>query len=150
SPVASWLFSGSAVTDAEGRFALAPVETRGVHLALSGRAIALGKSFALDELDDPGALDLVVPASSRFEVSLARAEEADAFGLEEEAGQVKPLYVEVAGAVISTGRVSLYGGRSGVVLAEEGEVTLVLYTGDEVVRRARVVCPPGGLHTLRP
>src|SRR5262249_46371331 len=31
SPVASWLFSGSAVTDAEGRFALAPVETRGVH-----------------------------------------------------------------------------------------------------------------------
>jgi hypothetical protein len=50
---------------------------------------------------------------------------------------------------ISAGRVEIVSGRSGVVLSDEGEHTLVLLHGESEVRRARIEFPAGGVHELR-
>lgn len=140
------------VTDAEGRFALPPLVARGAFLALHGRALVLGQSFAfdgaLDAGQDPTAIEVVVDAGSRFRVRLARSNEADSFRIEGREGEELPLYIEVEGETISAARATIEAGRSGVVLVEEGEHTLVLSLGDIEVRRGRHAFPAGGLHQL--
>jgi len=110
----------------------------------------LGDSFALGGAADLSALEVVVDASSRFRIVLGRAAEADEFGLVDEKGATEPLFIEVDGVTISAPRASLEGGRSGVVMTEEGEHTVVLYAEGNEVRRARLDFPAGGLHELQP
>lgn len=148
---AAWVLGEpSAHTDADGRFALAPLEVEGAFLVLRGRAIPLSERVALHPGDDLGALEIRVDASTRFELVLARATEADAFSLETPGGEPLALYVEVDGAVISAGSVDLVAGRSGPVLAREGDWVVVLHSGGAEVRRQRLHFPAGGLHELQP
>jgi RNA polymerase sigma-70 factor (ECF subfamily) len=151
SPSAARSVAGATVeTDADGRFAFPELVARGAYLSLRGGGLALGEYVALDERPDPTDLEIVVAAAARFRVVLARAGEADAFGLEDTAGELVPLYIEVSGATISAGEAELDGGSSGVVLVDEGEYVLVLRSGGEEVRRVPLVLTAGGLHEVRP
>jgi RNA polymerase sigma-70 factor (ECF subfamily) len=150
-PFASHTFNAAAaVTDAEGRFELAPLVTQGSFLALRGGALVLGSRFDLDHAADPGALEIEVDASSRFRVVLARASEADEFRLESTDGEHEALFLEVEGAKISAGAASIEHGQSGVVLAAEGKYVLVLLAEKNEIRRVPITLAAGGLHELRP
>jgi hypothetical protein len=147
---AAQLVTGAAVeTDAEGRFALPPLATAGTFLNLRGAALVLSPSFELDGAPDTSALEIAVDAAARFRIELARPGEADSFALEDAEGRSLGLFIEVAGSTISAPDAELDGGRSGVVLAREGTYVLALRAGGEVVRRAPLVLPAGGLHELR-
>lgn len=151
SPFAAQSFPEAAVvTDAEGRFELAPLVAQGAFLALRGKALALGDAFELGGRMDLAALEIAVDASSRFRVMLARAAEADAFRLEEADGRHVPLFLEVEGVTISAPSASIDRGQSGVVLAAEGDHVLVLLDGENEVRRVSRHFPAGGLHEVRP
>lgn len=148
---AGWSFPDQAVeTDAEGRFAFAPLVPGGTFLALRGKALVLGQAFPLDDCPDLGAIELQVDASSRVRLELARASEADAFGMVDENDEVRALFIEVDGMTISAGRADLRDGRSGVVLTSEGVHTVVLYSGGIEVRRFELEFPAGGPHVLTP
>ncbi|NOT31789.1 MAG: carboxypeptidase regulatory-like domain-containing protein [Planctomycetes bacterium] len=150
-PDAAWtLGEPSAHTDAEGRFSLAPVAIDGTFLVLQGPSIALSERVPLHAAEKLEALEIRVEASARFEIVLPGAEEADAFSLETPDGRALPLYIEVDGAVISAARADLAAGRSGPVLANEGEWVVVLHSRATEVRRRALFFPAGGLHELRP
>lgn len=151
SPAAAQTFpERKTVTDADGRFALPPLVRHGAYLALRGKPLVLGDAFELDGSTDLEALEIAVDASSRFRISLARAAEADTFRLEDNRGELVPLFIEVEGATISAANASIDRGQSGVVLTSEGEHVLVLLSGTEEVRRAALHFPAGGLHELKP
>jgi hypothetical protein len=63
--------------------------------------------------------------------------------------RVAVLFLEVEGVTISASLPSIDAGRSGVVLAEEGEYEIVLYSGDAEVRRERLSLVGGGLSSFR-
>jgi hypothetical protein len=149
-PAATRLLSERARTDADGRFDLGELVPRGTYLSLVGEALALGATFDLATAPDPGALDVVVDAASRFQVVPRLAHGADAFELETPDGEQVVLLLEVEGLRMTTLRATIEGGRSGVVLAQEGEYELVLYAGDEERLREPVRLLPGGVHALTP
>ena len=63
---------------------------------------------------------------------------------------VLPLFVRVESLTISTPRVDVIGGRSGIASLGEGEHTLIFYSGDEEVGRKVVVLAPGAVTEVRP
>jgi hypothetical protein len=150
-PAASQVFPERAVvTDADGRFELSPLVTRGAYLALRGKPLALGDAFELDGNARLDALEIAVDASSRFRVVLARASEANAFRLEKPDGEHVGIFLEAEGVTISLANAAIDRGRSGVVIASEGERVLVLLNGEDEVRRVHVKLPAGGLHEISP
>jgi RNA polymerase sigma-70 factor (ECF subfamily) len=151
SPIASHVFKDAGVvTDAEGRFELPPLVTRGTFLSLSGKPLVLGDSFDLADAAHLEALEISVDASSRFRIILARANEADSFRLEESDGKQVPLFIEVEGVTISAAQAEIDRGRSGVVLVAEGDHVVVLQAGKDEVRRVRTHFAAGGVIDLNP
>jgi RNA polymerase sigma-70 factor (ECF subfamily) len=150
-PFASWtLPEHAATTDGEGRFELPPLVTRGAFLELRGKALVLGESYDLSRAPDPSDLEIVADAGSRFQIELRDPDEADAFSLVHlDGARVAVLFLEVEGVTISASLPSIDAGRSGVVLAEEGEYEIVLYSGDAEVRRERLSLVGGGLSSFR-
>jgi len=149
SPPASRLCSTpAATTDAEGRFDLGMLALEGSYAALRGDALALGAVEALEGHADPSALEISVDAASRFRVALRRAGEADAFSLLRPNGEEVVLFLEVEGLTITALKATIDAGRSGTVLAVEGEYVLVLHAGDREVRRERLRLAAGGLHEI--
>src|SRR5262249_20790514 len=95
---AGWCSYDDAVTTGDaGRSVLPPLVPRGAFLALRGKALVLGESYSLDGARDLAALEIPVDASSRSRLELARASEADQFGLLDARGEVHPLFIEVEG-----------------------------------------------------
>jgi hypothetical protein len=140
----------SALTDEEGRFDLGSRIAEGAFLHVEGPAVALGGGRKLEPGEDSERLEIVVDAASRFRVVLGDPYEADAVEMAFDEPGALPLMVEVDGSTISTPRVELHEGVSGVVLAREGTRTLVLMREGREVRRARVELPAGGVHEIRP
>lgn len=149
-PQAAWCLEVSAVTDVDGTFGFGSLVTRGAFLALSGEALALGARFELAAAPDPGALEVVVDAASRFQIVPRLADGADAFALERPGGEEVVLFLEVEGLKITALRATIDGGRSGIVLAHEGEYEVVLYAGGQEVQREPVRLLPGGVHEVTP
>jgi hypothetical protein len=57
--------------------------------------------------------------------------------------------VEAEGLLLSMPRVSFADGIAPVAAAQAGEVVVVLWRGDEELRRQVVTLPAGGVHELR-
>jgi hypothetical protein len=150
-PFASWMLpEPAATTDGEGCFQIAPLVAQGAFLELRGKALVLGESYDLSRAPDPSRIEIVADAASRFQVELRDRDEADAFSLVHlDSARDAVLFLEVEGVTISASRPSIDAGRSGVVLAEEGEYEIVFYSGEEEVRRERLSLTGGGLLTLR-
>jgi len=137
-----------ATTDGDGRFTVHPVYTDHAFLTFQGEAIFLAKPLKLSET--PGLSQIVarVDARSTFRLLVAEPGGADAFHLEGDDGRKQPLFMDVEQLTISTWKMALVDGRSGIGYSREGEVTVVLTRDDEEVRRVRVFLPAGGQHEL--
>jgi RNA polymerase sigma-70 factor (ECF subfamily) len=142
------LRTSSATTDAEGRFELGPLADAGAYLVLGGPVLALAAMRELTPEDDLEALEIRVEAATRFQIVLRQRDEADAFALLDADGEERVLFLEVNGLTITAVHPALDSGRSGTVLAREGDFTLVLLRDGQEVRRAALTLEPGGLFEL--
>lgn len=140
----------SATTDADGHFAIDGVQVQGAFLHCDGEAVFASAPFELDAAQTLDRLDVRVDARSTYRIELQDPGEADAFKVCGEGGRHVSLFVRVENAVMSMGAVDLVGGRSPLASSPAGEVTVVLLRQGREVRRAQVVLPAGGPHTLRP
>lgn len=151
-PSASRLFleRPAAVTDADGRFELAPIAVERAFLHFSGSSVLLGGHHVIAPTDPLEELEIEVEACCRFRVSLDDPEEADAVYQVGAAGRLAPLFVRVEGGTISMAELELIGGRSGVAMIGEGEHTLVLKKDGVDVRRVEVTFAPVGIKEIHP
>jgi len=143
------LRTSTTTTDAEGRFEVGPLADRGAHLVLGGPALALGAVREFTPEDELEALEISVEAATRFQIVLRQRDEAvDAFALLDADGEEVVLFLEVDGLTMTAVHPALDAGRTGTVLAREGDFTLVLLRDGQEVRRAALTLEPGGLFEL--
>ena len=115
-----------------------------------GGSILLGASYRLAEAADLEQIEIVVDALCRVRVIVDDPGAVSAFARVDADGDVLPLFVRVETVTISTPRVDVLGGRSGIALLAEGEHTLVFYLGEEEVGHKDVVLGPGSVTEIRP
>ncbi|MEQ1894909.1 MAG: hypothetical protein ABL998_20395, partial [Planctomycetota bacterium] len=143
-PEATWSASSPAATsDSEGRFDLGTVAIPGTHLILHGPGLSYAR-HALSPREDLAALELVVDALVRFQVSLRQRDEADRLSLLDDRGRTVALRIPVDGLELTAQELAIDGGRSGTVFVNEGDYTLVLWKDGREVRRTDVRLEPGG------
>jgi RNA polymerase sigma-70 factor (ECF subfamily) len=140
---------GAVTTDAEGRFAFAPLQPAGAYLWFDGDAVFPSEPFRLDGAGALDRLEVATDARSTFRIELLRADEADAFAIQGGNGGHVPLFVRVEGYVMSMGKLDLVDGRSPEAHSRAGTVTAVLSRKGVEVRRCALTLPPGGVHVLR-
>ncbi|MGE3172154.1 MAG: sigma-70 family RNA polymerase sigma factor [Planctomycetota bacterium] len=148
-PRATGAQARGAVTDADGRFRLAPLVVDGVELRVTGDAVFQPPSFALTPdlpLDD---LAIVAPAKAVFRVVLTTGEPADAFSLVRAEDPHVVMFVPAEGLWMSVAKVRFAQGISPDTTAQAGAYELVLWRQGTELRRQDVVLAPGGVHELR-
>jgi RNA polymerase sigma-70 factor (ECF subfamily) len=140
---------GAVTTDADGRFAFAPLQPAGAFLWFDGDAVFPSEPFRLDGAGPLEHLEVATDARSTFRIELLRADEADAFAIQGVSGGHVPLFVRVEGYVMSMGKLDLVDGRAPEAHSRAGTVTAVLSRKGVEVRRFALTLPPGGVHVLR-
>lgn len=138
----------SDTTDEQGRFELERVPRRGAAIGLHGKEID-GARTTLAEHVDPNDVVLTVMVLRSFQVEV----DADlgATGLEILDARGVPLVIEAhSEGVSSDTRARLEGGSFPPCKVAEDGVTIVLYRGDQEVRRAPITWTGERLQKLRP
>jgi len=80
---------------------------------------------------------------------ITSGEEADAYSLLDADGGRVTMLVRTDGLLLSLPRVQFARGIAPVALAEAQPATLVLWSGDQELRRQPVALSPGGVHEIR-
>jgi len=138
------------LTDKDGRFVFPALATEDTTFHLSGDSILLGANYSLSEAADLEEIAITVDALCRVRVVCDDPDTLDAFTHVDESDSPLPLFVRVDSLTISTPRVDVIEGRSGIALFEEGKRTLVFHKGDKIVGRKTVTLEPGGVVEVRP
>ncbi len=143
----------SALTGADGRFTLGRLSAADTYLRISGADLV--PRFAGREPEgwagnDTGALRVAVERRLRLEVELLDAEEADGFALLDDEDERVPLLRRTPGRLVARERAALHEGRSDVHQVSARARTLVLFLGEEEVRRVPFEFSPQGVTRLRP
>lgn len=142
-------FGEGAVTDDDGRFELAPVAVTGVSLRFSGDNLMMPRPFALASASDLENLDIELPARSSIRVVLESVEAADSFSLVGPNDGHVTILLRAEGLLLSVGKVEFAAGVAPVVMTDARPVTLILWRGDEEIRRQPLELRPGGPHEIR-
>src|SRR6185503_3354683 len=129
------------VTDASGFFSFPELPVSGTCLEVRGRELFRSELVVPDELP-PGA-EIRLALGARFRLHVSQPSLADAFALLDEEGRIRPVLQEAVGLAFAEPRIPLEAGRSGLVLAPEGEHVFVLYARGLEVMRARVTLEAG-------
>lgn len=139
----------SATTDADGRFDLGDMAVEGARLQLFGERIFF-RSIALDDQEDPAALEIVEPLLCELQVELVDPDAGIThLRFEDGAGQELDI-VESYGVYVTTGRsASVRDGRSGVLRVPETARTLVLWSADGQLGRRPLALDPEHRTDLR-
>ncbi len=149
--------AGGTTTDAEGRFKLERVPRNLVYLRLDGAEtlpLEWGRHVegGLGELVGDDFEDLVITVARRchFQVELDDPAEADRFAMLDARGDELEISEFVGNGRGEGFRQSLLEGRSNPMAAPDTAATIVLYLGNEEVRRAPIRLAPGERVTIRP
>ena len=144
-------------TDEEGRFLLANVPKDLVYLRIDGAEtlpLEWGRHVegGLAKMVGEDFNDLVITVAQRchFQVELDDPDEADAFSILDTGGEVLVISEFIGNGRREMPRHSLATGRSNPMAAADSAATLVLYLGEDEVRRVPVRLTPGDRITIRP
>ncbi len=149
----SLVSASGVVTDSEGRFALTRVAREGSYLSVGGDGV-LDLEFGrppgtrLGERQDVASLEIVLRRRVDLGVALALADEADRFEIRDGAGAVLPLSLLTFDVRRQLPSARVLDGRSEIVSVSEDADTLILYSGEDEVRRVRLDLQPGALHLI--
>ncbi|MEO0650283.1 MAG: sigma-70 family RNA polymerase sigma factor [Planctomycetota bacterium] len=140
--------STPAISDAEGAFELLDVPRDGLTLWLLGDGVLPTPEVVEGPLDAEG-LVLELPCRRRLQVERVSATPADSYAVLDGAGASLPLYEIQVGRVMSFERGALAAGRSSVVSVGLASRTLVLYDGEDEVKRLPLTLAAEGLTTVQ-
>jgi hypothetical protein len=145
------------VTDEAGRFKLGSVPKKGVYLHFEGANTIprdLGRESGLEEEAKGQPLDRLrveVPVRCHMQVDLgARADFASYASILDSAGQPVPIETFFGNGRMTTTRVGIIDGRTGVLAVPENTATVIFLQGDKEVDRKRIRVVPGQVTTVRP
>lgn len=136
-------------TDEHGRFELAHIPREGVHLDLNGAGI-VPLEYALDDVKEPRALEIVVDVRCQVEVVLEEPfDRADSVAVVDKDGRGLDAFVITEGHVNAYTDLPLVNGRSAVFSASSQAAEIVLLKDEEVVARQPIRLVPGAPNVLR-
>lgn len=151
----------SVVTDSQGRFEFTNVPCEGVYLRVDGEGMIpaeFGRDLSrIDELVSESGrsaavleIELRVSARCHMQIRLAGANEADRFGVVDAAGATVPIELFSGSRRTTQPRFALVDGTSPVVAVREDAAEVVLYRGDQEVRRIPIALTVGKVNDVGP
>jgi hypothetical protein len=150
----SWQFTsgggelGPVKTGPDGRFEFKRVAKAQVHVSADSDRI-MPDGVTLTPSSDAENVVITVLSRCHFKIELAEAEEANGFRVLDERGKALSIHVFSGGETWATDFEKLTAGQSPMVAVEETAKTLVLFKGNEEVRRVSLDLKPGEPNVLR-